>query len=126
MTTVHAKTVLTADDGVSDVGSDEWNAGHNTSLNNGEVALQQERFNILSTQRLTIANSARLRLLEATDGLRGSYNTGSQEVLNDNWMIQYKRTGLAGNARVTLAGTGELYIFDLAPVGRLILAGRGG
>lgn len=125
MSTIHAKTVVTADDGVSEVGSDEWNAGHNTSLSGGEVMLQQERFNIASTQRLTVTDTARLRLLEASDGIRGSYNAGSQDVLNDNWMLQYKRTGLLGNARLLLHGTGEMYIFDLAPVGRLILAGRG-
>jgi hypothetical protein len=125
MSTTHAKTVVTADDGVSEVGSDEWNAGHNTSLSSREYQLQQERFSIASTQRLTIADAARMRLLEAVDGIRGSFNAGSQEVYNDNWMLQYKRTGLLGNARVSLFGTGELYIFDLAPVGRLVLAGRG-
>ena len=125
MSTKHGKTVVTADDGVSEVGSDEWKAGHNTSLASREVQLGLERFNIVSSERLTIADAARMRLMETSDGIRGSYNAGSQEVYNDNWMLQYKRTGLLGNARVSLFGTGELYIFDLAPVGRLVLAGRG-
>lgn len=125
MSTVHAKTVVTADDGVSEVGSDEWNAGHSTSLSGGEVMLQQERFSLAADQRLTVIDVARLRLLEATDGIRGSFNAGSQDVVNDNWMLQYKRTGLLGTSRLRLFGTGELYVFDLAPVGRLILAGRG-
>ena len=125
MSSVHAKTVVTADDGVSEVGSDEWNAGHNTSLSSGEVMLQQERFNLAATQRLTAANGSRLRLLEAQDQIRGSYNAGSQEIYPDNWLLQYKRTGLLGNARMSVFGTAELYVFDLAPVGRLVLAGRG-
>jgi hypothetical protein len=125
MSTIHAHTVVAADDGVSEVGSDEWNAGHNTSLSGGEVMLQQERFSVASTQRLSIADVARMRLLEATDGIRGSFSPGSQEIYNDNWLLQYKRTGLSGTARVSIFGTAELYVFDLAPVGRLILTGRG-
>ena len=125
MTTIHTKTAVTTDDPSVEVGSDEWNEAHSTSLSGGEVMLQQERFSLASDQRLTIIDVARLRLLEATDGIRGSYNAGSQDVVNDNWMLQYKRTGLLGSARLRLFGTGELYVFDLAPVGRLILAGRG-
>jgi hypothetical protein len=118
MSTTHAKTVVTADDGVSEVGSDEWNAGHNTSLSGGEVMLQQERFNIASTQRLAIADVARIRLLEATDGIRGSYSAGSQEVLNDNWMLQVIRGHCRSGRSACTAGTAELYVFDLAPVVR--------
>jgi len=125
VTTVHTKTAVTADDPSVEVGSDEWNEAHSTSLSGGEVLLQQERYSLASDSRLTVIDVARLRLLEATDGIRGSYNAGSQDVVNDNWMLQYKRTGLLGTSRLRLFGTGEMYIFDLAPVGRLILAGRG-
>lgn len=125
MSTLHGKTVVTADDGASEVGSDEWNAGHNTSLTGGEVMAQPERFVAASTQRLTVADVARLQLLEDAGGLRGSFSVNTLDILNDTWFLQYKRTGLSGNARLSVFGTAELYLFDLAPVGRLTLAGRG-
>ena len=47
-------------------------------------------------------------------------------IVDGNYLLQYKRASLSGSARASIAGTGELFLFDLAPVGRLILAGRGG
>jgi hypothetical protein len=124
MATTHATTVTVPDDGVSPVGSDEWNAAHAVSLANGEVLHQNSR--VAVGVRMTLAGSSRLRAIGALDAMRGTFGINTAEVLDDNWLLQYKRARLAGNARLTVAGTGELFVFDLAPVGRLVLAGRGG
>ena len=47
-------------------------------------------------------------------------------ILDGNYLLQYKEARLQGAARATLQGGAELFVFDLAPVGRLVLAGRGG
>ena len=55
----------------------------------------------------------------------GTYSI-SPTIVNDNYLLQYKRASLTGTARASIFGNGELFLFDLAPVGRLVLAGRGG
>ena len=125
MSTAHGTVVTVPDDGTSPVGSDEWNATHNTVIPATGTWEEVDRVVYATTERLIANGSGRLLLRETAPPIRGTFNTGTFEVLNDNYLLQYKRTGLATGTRATLAGNGELYIFDLAPVGRLILAGRG-
>lgn len=125
MSTTHGAVVVVVDDGVSPVGSDEWNATHNTLIPDSGTWEEVDRVVYASTERLIVRGAGRMLLRETVPPVRGTFNTGTFEVLNDNYLLQYKRTGLMPGARATLAGNGELYIFDLAPVGRLILAGRG-
>ena len=63
---------------------------------------------------------------EAELPFRGAYGLGSFQLIDGTWLLQYKRASLAGTARASLSGTSDLFIFDLAPVGRLVLAGSGG
>jgi hypothetical protein len=120
----HAKTVVTADDGVSEVGSDEWNAQHYLNIPTNDAYVAVDHLNI--AQRIIAAGTGRLTVREPLQPLKGGYLLGSVQLITDQYLLQYKRATLNGNARVDLSGTAELYMFDLAPVGRLVLAGRGG
>lgn len=84
------------------------------------------RETLAGATRLTAATSLRVTLANGAVPFKGAYAIGSVSILDDTYVLQYKRATLNGNARVTLAGTGELFVFDLAPVGRLVLAGVGG
>lgn len=126
MSTVHAKTVVAADDPSYEVGSDEWNAAHNTSAVDGEIVTLASRAVGSGTNRFVAAGTGRLQVLTNGQPFIGSYGLGSVSIYDDTYRLQYKRATLNSTARATLVGTGELFIFDLAPVGRLILAGRGG
>ena len=120
----HSTTVVIADDGVSAVGSDEWNATHNQSVPDGStVTGDVDRYSLTSSQRVTINGTGRLAVEEAELPFRGSYGLGSFQLIDGTWLLQYKRASLAGNARASLSGTSDLFIFDLAPVNRLVLAG---
>jgi hypothetical protein len=125
MSTAHRTVVVVADDGTSPVGSDEWNGFHNTSIPDGGASSDTHRTVLATTERLIAAGAGRDYIAEPVPPFRGSFDIGTFEVLTDNYQLQYKRTTLAPGARATLAGTGELFLFDLAPNGRLILAGRG-
>jgi hypothetical protein len=123
----HAKVSAKAD------GSDatliqpsDWNADHATSLPDTAVLDQYTRVVLPGTDRLTAAVGSRVRVLEMPANFRGTYALGSFAVLTDAYQLQYKELRLASDARATLGGNGELFLFDLAPVGRLVLAGRGG
>lgn len=124
MSSVHNKTVVTADDGVSEVGSDEWNATHNELIQTSSSSIYSDHLNI--TTRLIAQGTGRLTVREPLTYMRGTYGLGSIEVQADTFQLQYKRASFAGAARAALYGNAELFIFDLAPVGRLVLAGRGG
>ena len=124
MSSVHAKTVVTADDGTSEVGSDEWNATHNELIPTNSSAIYSDHLSI--TARVIAQGTGRLTVREPLQYMRGTTGIGTVEILDDTYVLQYKRAGLYGNARASLRGTGELFVFDLAPVGRLVLAGRGG
>lgn len=119
----HAKTVVTADDGVSEVGSDEWNATHYETIpSNGA---QVEVDHLALSARLIAQGTGRLTVREPLQPLKGAYALGSIQITNDTYVLQYKRATLNGTARATLSGNADLFIFDLAPVGRLVLAGSG-
>lgn len=96
------------------------------SLPDTATLAQTHRMTLASTDRLTEASTARMTLAEAGVPFRGSFGLGTFEILADNYLLQYRELRMLGNARATVAGTGELFLFDLAPVGRLVLAGRGG
>lgn len=127
MSTVHKKSSAVAD-GVdtSAVLPSDWNDRHATSLVDTEAVVVTHRQVLAGTDRLTAAGTAELRVLEQATPFVGAYLMGSPTVTADTYALQYKRASLAGNGRATLQGTAELFIFDLAPVGRLVLAGRGG
>ena len=120
----HAATVVTADDGVSEIGSNEWNADHYQTIPDG--AAQLETDHLALTTRLIAAGSGRLTVQEPVPYFKGAYGIGTTEICTDNYLLQYKEARLNGNARLSLFGNAECYLFDLAPVGRLVLAGRGG
>jgi hypothetical protein len=84
------------------------------------------RFAVSDANRLTAKAGARLSVLGTNPVLLGYYALGSCQIDADAYALQYKRASLLGSARATVIGTGELFVFDLAPVGRLVLAGRGG
>lgn len=125
MSTAHGTIVTVPDDGVSLVGSDDWNAVHNTSISSTATVEEVDRVVYGGTERLIAAGAGRMFLREPLRPIRGAFSLGTFDVYNDNWLLQYKRATLVPGARVTLAGNAELFLFDLAPVGRLILAGRG-
>jgi len=126
MPAAHRTVVVVADDGISPVGSDEWNGNHNIVIPDTATEEQVDRIVLATTERLTAAGAGRLLLRETVPPFRGAFNIGTFEVLDGNYQLQYKRTTLVPGSRATLVGTGELFLFDLAPVGRLVLAGRGG
>jgi hypothetical protein len=127
MNVTHAKVSAVADGADSSlVRPSDWNADHAVSLPDSAVLDQYTRTVLPGTDRLSAAGSSRLRLLEAPGNFRGTYALGSFTVPTDAYQLQYKELRLADTARATLAGNGELFMFDLAPVGRLVLAGKGG
>jgi len=127
MTTTHKKSSAIADGAdATQVLPSDWNDRHATSLLDSEVGEVMHRQALVSTDRLTAAGTAELRVLEQIVPFLGSYGIGSPSILTDQFLLQYRRASLAGNGRASLQGNAELFIFDLAPVGRLVLAGRGG
>jgi len=52
-------------------------------------------------------------------------SAGSNTITTDEFVLDYQRTALYGNARSTLIGTARSVVIDFNPVGRLVLAGRG-
>lgn len=119
----HAKTVVTADDGTSEVGSDEWNATHYETIPDYGAEVEVDHMAI--TSRFIAQGTGRLTVREPLAPIKGGYAVGSIQIVNDQYLLQYKRAALYGTARVNLSGNADLFIFDLAPVGRLVLAGRG-
>jgi len=117
-----------------------WNADHAFPDKNvfpenpGSVTLattgrltQPLRLTLVSTDRLSNAGTGRLLIIddaiEPPVLLRRS--PGSNTIMTDEFVLDYQRTALFGNARSTLIGSGELIVTDYKPVGRLVLAGRG-
>lgn len=123
-TATHAKTVVTADDGASEVGSDEWNAQHYTTIADNGSYVTSDHMSL--TTRVLMAGTGRLTVREPLTYFKGAYGMGPVEIRDDNYVLQYKRASLSGSTRVIAGGNAELFVFDLAPVGRLVLAGRGG
>jgi hypothetical protein len=121
----HSTTVVVADDPTYPVGTGEWNDDHWTSLQTTAVLDQFTRMVLPSTDRLTAAGASHVRVTEYPVAFMGSQGI-APTIVDGNYLLQYKRASLSGSARASIAGTGELFLFDLAPVGRLILAGRGG
>lgn len=122
----HAFVSAVADDADSStVSPSNWNANILTSLPTTDVLDRATRYVLPGTDRVTLAGTARIRVLEMAQSFQGAFAI-SPTVVDGNYLLQYKRASLLGTARATLAGTGELFLFDLAPVGRLVLAGRGG
>lgn len=127
MTTVHKKSSAITDSvDTTQVLPSDWNDRHATSLVDSEVGAVTHRQVLAGTDRLTAAGTAELRVLEHAVPFVGAFSVGSPTIAPDTYVLQYKRASVAGNGRVTIQGTAELFIFDLAPVGRLVLAGRGG
>ena len=107
--------------------ANEWNADHNLSLPDSAGWVDPGRTVLSGADRLSLAGTARLTIQpESNTVLRGNYGLGTFQIVDGQWLLQYKHAQLLGNARATLSDNGELFIFDLAPVGRLVLAGSGG
>jgi hypothetical protein len=117
-----------------------WNADHAFPDKNvyleapGSVTLattgnmsQPLRLTLASTDRLTDTGTGRLaisdRAIEPPVMFRRS--AGSNTMTTDEFVLDYQRTALYGNARSTLIGTARSVVIDFNPVGRLVLAGRG-
>lgn len=85
-----------------------------------------QRLTLAGTSRLSLAGTTRKRLEAPYSPLRSAYGTGAFTIVDDQYQLLFKRARLAGNARATLVGGADLIILDFAPVGRLVLAGKGG
>lgn len=124
---IHTKVVAAADDGVSDVEPTQWNQAHSLNMPDSAGWVDPGRTVLGGTERLTMAGTSRLTIQpESNTQFRGAYGLGSLQLVSGQWLLQYKQAQLAGNARATLSDNSNLFLFDLAPVGRLVLAGRGG
>jgi hypothetical protein len=122
----HAFVSGVADDAdATTVSPSNWNADILTSLPTTDVGDWFTRLVLPSTDRLTAAGTGRARVTEYPVAFMGTYSI-TPTIVNDNYLLQYKRASLTGTARASVFGNGELFLFDLAPVGRLVLAGRGG
>jgi hypothetical protein len=88
--------------------------------------IQLQRLTLASTERFAAQGTARMKLQAEAVPFQGAFGLSSTVLLDDTYLLQYKRARLANSARITLVGTAELFMFDLAPVGRLVLAGKGG
>lgn len=127
MTTVHKFSSAIVDGADATlVRPSNWNDTHSTSLLSSEVARYFERMVLAGTDRLTAVGTSEARVLTRIVSFIGGYAVGSPVLVQDQYLLQYKRASIAGNGRADLSGNAELFIFDLAPVGRLVLAGRGG
>lgn len=105
----------------------DWNDRHAVGVPDTGFLDQADRYVVRGTDRLTLAVTGRLRIFAgAIVGWVGAYAVGSPTIADGFYALQYKEARLQGAARATLIGAGEWFLFDLAPVGRLVLAGRGG
>lgn len=100
-----------------------WNADHALALPDTDVQFQAHRMVVTGTDRYTMAGGSELRLLEQLVPFVGIYNLGSFQVLQDQFLLQYKRATLQDSCRATLQGNAEMFVFNFAPANRLILAG---
>jgi len=117
-----------------------WNADHafpdknvylegpgSVTLATTGILTQPLRLTLASTDRLTEAGTGRLAISDATiePPVLFRRSAGSSTITTDEFVLDYQRTALYGNARSTLVGTARVIVMDYAPVGRLVLAGRG-
>lgn len=104
------------------------NAPASIYVPNAFVMYTSARVTLASADRMTMAGTGRLILTGVSTAVLRirAYATGTIEILQDLFALQYKRVSLVGNARATLSGSAELMIFDFGHSGRLVLAGVGG
>jgi hypothetical protein len=141
MPVTHPFVSAISDDGDATlVRPSNWNADHSFPDKNvfleapGSVTLattgmmsQPLRLTLASTDRLTENGTGRLEIIdEAIDPpVLFRRSPGSNTITTDEFVLDYQRTALYGNARSTLIGTARSVVIDYNPVGRLVLAGRG-
>lgn len=125
MSQVHSVTASIGDAApAGGVGTSAWNAEHWVTLASSETLRDYGRTVIDGTNRIVLAGSARYYTLDQPPvPYLGQYGLGTLVIGADQFLLQYKRASLAGNARTSLLSNAELFIFNLAPVGRLVLAG---
>lgn len=92
--------------------------------------IQPTRTTLTNAERVTLSGTGRLIPRDNVDAPFAPgvdmYQRGSFLVAPDQYLAQYQRLSLFGNARSTLTGTAQIVAFDLASAsGRLTLAGRG-
>lgn len=88
---------------------------------------QNDRVTLSSIDRLTVVQTGRLGLSNTISAPSPTArNLGTAQITSDTSFQQYRRASLINGARVTVTGTAQIIISDPAPVGRLVLSGRGG
>lgn len=92
----------------------------------GSTNTQIGRLSLSGKDRVTMVGTGRMLVASPGTSPATTRTLGSLMVDADLFIQHFQRVVLNASTRVTLSGTGELRVFDFYPVGRLVLAGRGG